>query len=163
MSKIRLYSVQERKLLMGILNGSYKPSFSKSYGVEDLVCMISYKYMLDKLSKKTNKAYVFGKDTCIWSWYQNPYLVNHRNIRNFGRDLVVIIYDIDIDSVVLSDFDIWCDMFIDAKNVDSVVDISDISESQCIQAVSWSIPKEGIVSVESFDEFFKKYDVLKAS
>lgn len=164
MSKIRLCTVQDRKVLLNILSGSYKPDFKNSYGVEDTVFLTSYRYMLDCLSDKTGESYVFGKDTCIWSWFQNPYFEHHVNLFNLGKDLVVITYEIDSSMVLLSDFDIWCDYIEDGKIDDTLlVDMNSVDKDQCIQAVSWTIPSEGIISVEPFKDYVRKYKNIIAA
>lgn len=138
------------------MRGEYKPDFKRSFGSFDSESSKSYKYMLDELSNKTKEDYKFGIDTCIWSWYQNPYFRNHVNFRNYGSDLVVITFEIDEEEVVLSDFDLWCEMLIDSWGIESVVDIDNIDKNACIQAVSWRIPPEGVLSVEPFKNYIKK-------
>lgn len=157
MSTVILYSIQDRQYLNSILDGSYKPSFLKSYAMEDIVCKYSYNYMLQNLARKTNKDYKVGRDTCIWAWYQNPFLRNHKNLRNKGKDLVVVAFEVEVDEVVFSDFDIWCEMFVDGKMVDPIVEFEKINKNQSIQAVLWSIPKNKILGVESFNDFYNKY------
>lgn len=156
MGKVRLVTIQEKKLLPSILKGEYKPEYSKSYASEDVVSSLSYKYMLQRLTRKTGKTTVNKKDTCIWSWYQNPFLSHHKTIKKNIDDLVAITFEIDDKDVLFSDFDKWCEMFIQGRCVESVVDLEDIKPNQCIQAVVWGIPVKGIKSIKSFNEYIKE-------
>lgn len=114
--------------------------------------------MLDSLSSKTGVSYTWGKDTCIWSWYCNAFLEHHNNLRYRGRNLYVITFEIDYSDVLLSDFDIWNERCINGLKSMPLVDICSIGSSDCIQAVSWSIPRNGILSVEKLEDFAKKYN-----
>lgn len=165
MAMLRLQTVQRRDVLEEIKSGVYKPDFRKSLGSDDDVCRDSYYCMLNALSLKTGRGWVKGKETCIWSWYQNPYYLNHLNIENNVDDLVVITFEIDEELVLLSDFDKWCNMFIDGDmNAYSFLfNRKEIKEEQCVQAVCWGIPKDGIISVESFEKFRDKHKVLVSS
>lgn len=156
MGKVVLKTVQDARCLDSILSGTYKPDFGMSFGSFDELCTESYRYVLDVLSKKTNKLYEFGKDTCIWSWYWNPFFKNHITCKNIGVDLVVITFEIDEEDVVFLDFDIWCDKIIDGYDVNPIVNIHNVDKDSCIQAVSWGIPVDGVLDVKPFNEYLKE-------
>lgn len=118
--------------------------------------------MLSELSYKTNKCFD-GSSSCIWAWYQNPFLGHHVNIRNLKRELVAITFEADTKDVVFSDFDLWCDRVIDGKVTNPVVEFDKIKKEQCIQTVLWGIPRDKIISVESFRDFRQKYESLVAA
>lgn len=158
MGKLTLYSVQNKKILNRIINGDYKPSFSLSKGAYDVEGISGYKYMLDALSLKTGVDYLFGVDSCVWAWYQNPYFANHINIIDNVNDLVVITFTIDDSQVVLSDFDAWNSMFIDGKWVNSVLDLNAVKSSETIQAVLWKIEPDSILSVEPLLDHVLRYN-----
>jgi len=152
MGKVLLRSVQDRRSLESIINGTYKPDFNLSYGAFDEQCSKSYKYMLDELSRKTGKRYEFGKDTCMWAWYQNPFFRNHVNYQNFGVDLMVITFEIDEEDVVFSDFDDWCEQIIESWGIKPIVDLEGVQKDDCVQAVFWEIPVNSIKSIKPFIE-----------
>ena len=153
MGKVVLKSVQDRRSLKSILKGEYRPDFNLSYGAFDEECTKSYKYMLDKLSTKTGEDYIFGKDTCMWAWYQNPFFKNHINYKNLGVDLVVITFEIDESQVVFSDFDAWCERIVAGWGIDVIVDIHSIDKDISVQAVCWDIPVDGILNIEPFSNY----------
>lgn len=150
MGKIILQSVQERRNLRDILNGKYRPEFKQGYGAFDEECSRNYKYMLDMLASKTGDRYIFGKDTCMWAWYKNPYYRNHVNYKTVGTDMVLITFEIDEDLVLFSDFDRWCERLHEGNDLEVLVDKNKVDEDDCIQAVCWMIPPEGVLKVEPF-------------
>ena len=152
MSKVRLCTVQDRDSIPYILDGTYKADFNQCYAMDDDTCYMSYLYMLVNLAKKTGKPFRCD-ETCIWAWYQNPFLEHHDNLRNIKSDLVVITFEVDSKDVLFSDFDLWNDMIIDCRSSNSIVELDEIKEDQCVQAVLWGIPKRSILSIESFSEY----------
>lgn len=151
MSKVKLYTVQEKRNVRSILDGVYQPLLNKSYYyTNDDSFHRCYDGMLDALSLKTGEDRREKGETCLWAWYRNPFWRNHVNTFNVGKDLSLITFIADDRDIVASDFDMWCDKIEGYEDGDCIVPLEDKGDNRCIQTVLWSINPENILSVEKF-------------
>lgn len=99
-------SVQDTKRIVGIAKGTYKPLMLKSnylkYGGN---FYRGYRYMINELSKKTGKVCINGYTSPYWVWVMNPFFKFFDS--NSVKDKCVIIFDVDMKDLVMSDFDKW--------------------------------------------------------
>lgn len=141
---MRVYTVQSADTVSKLYTLSYEPFMSKSnYGFMSIRSMMGYKKMLDELSLKTKRSYIYGIDNVMWGWVSNPYPLLFTNVDKKGKDrLFVVVADIPEDEMVLSDYDKYCEFL----NGEKKVDFFDL-ESDCIQCCFWGIKPEQIEMV----------------
>lgn len=151
MSTVKLYTVQEKKNIGKILDGSYKSRLDKGYASWDDNFLNGYSDMLDRLSKKTGIKRDNNR-SCMWAWYKNPFWENHKNIQNIGKDLALITFFGDSRELIASDFDIWCDRLEGESERDYEISLEGdkLLDNRSIQVVLWDVDPNRILSIENF-------------
>lgn len=133
----------------------YTPSFWKSTNAFlSPLYTKGYKIVLEELFWKTNAAFNFGEDSCIWGWVSNPFLGYYNNRVFDGQDdaLYAVIVDVSEDDMVFTDYDKYVE-YIEGESGDEGFFIDDAHAfgSKCVQCSFLNITPSNIEGIAGLD------------
>lgn len=154
-----LLTVQKYKRISELYTGSYQPDFLKSrFSCLSPLHTRAYYKILDNLSKKTNRYYTRGKDSCFWGWLgYNPYLSFFQQPVKDAKDnrYYGVFVNVPENAVVVSDYDKFT-AYINgySKDEDYLCEYTE-DKQHCYQGSFWGINKRDIAYIVDLSELVK--------
>lgn len=145
-------TVQRNERIKQMFTEGYTPDFSKSrYAFLSPNHTRGYAEVLKELSKKTDKDFRYGVDSCFWGWVKNPYYDFYPSNEGKSEEdtLFAIVLDVPDEELVLSDYDKFCNFIERGGDRNFIIDR--VEGADCIQCSFWNIDTSRVQAIINLD------------